>query len=128
MFWSVVAQLFWLGLDVLGVLRQSERETAVEVLLLRQQLRILERKQGRPPRVSRWEKLTLAVLAARLKSGTAKGRGRLIEVMLLFKPDTVLKWHQELVCHDRTKFLNLIGSIPRWGRRAKLGDRYRGSA
>src|SRR5579864_7789484 len=92
MIWSVVAQLLWLGLDVLSVLRQSEREKAVEVLLLRQQLRILERKQRRPPRVSRWDKLTLAVLAARLK-----GRSRLNEVMLLFKPDTVLKWHHDLV-------------------------------
>src|SRR5439155_24364332 len=73
-------------------LSQSEREQAVEVLLLRQQLRILERKQRRAPRVCRWEKLTLAVLAARLK-----GRDRLTEVMLLFKPETSLKWHRELV-------------------------------
>jgi putative transposase len=92
MIWSIVAQVFWLGLDILGVLSQSEREQAVEVLLLRQQLRILERKQRRAPRVTRWEKLTLAVLTARLK-----GRDRLDEVMLLFKPETVLKWHRELV-------------------------------
>src|SRR5512143_959102 len=92
MIWSILAQLCWLGLDILSVLRQSEREQAIEVLLLRQQLRILERKQQRPPRISRWEKLTLAVLAARLK-----GRGRLNEGMLLFKPETVLKWHRELV-------------------------------
>src|SRR5262249_33638804 len=74
-----------------------ERQQAVEVILLRQQLRILERKQRRPPRVSRWEKLTLAVLAARLK-----GRGRLNEVMLLFKPETVLEWHRELVRREWT--------------------------
>lgn len=92
MIWSILDQLFWLSLDVVGIFRQSEREQTVEVLLLRQQLRILERKQKRPPRVSRWEKLMLAVLGARLK-----GRGRLNEVMLLFKPDTVLKWHRELV-------------------------------
>ena len=92
MIWSILAQFCWLGLDILSVLRQSEREQAIEVLLLRQQLRIVERKQKRPPRVSRWEKLTLAVLAARLK-----GRDRLTEVMLLFKPETVLKWHRELV-------------------------------
>ena len=67
MTWSILAQLFWLGLDVVGVFTQSERQQAVEVILLRQQLRILERKQRRPPRISRWEKLTLAVLAARLK-------------------------------------------------------------
>ncbi len=92
MIWSILAQLFWLGLDVLGVLSQSEQERTIEVLVLRQQLRIVERKQRRAPRVSRWEKLTLAVLAARLK-----GRDRLTDVMLLFKPETVLKWHRELV-------------------------------
>ncbi|MEP7286727.1 MAG: hypothetical protein ABI947_13285 [Chloroflexota bacterium] len=80
MMWSILAQLLWLGLDVVGVLRQSERDQGVEVLLLRQQRRILERKQRRPPRVSRWERLTLAVLATRLK-----GQGRLQDIMLLFK-------------------------------------------
>ena len=92
MIWYILAQLFWLGLDVVGVFTQSERQQAVEVILLRQQLRILKRKQRRPPRISRWEKLTLAVLAARLK-----GRGHLDDVLLLFKPETVLKWHRELV-------------------------------
>src|SRR5664279_4677281 len=92
MIWSILAQLSWLGLDILCVFRKSGREQAIEVLLLRQQLRILERKQRRPPRVSRWEKLTLAILAVRLK-----GRSRLNEVMLLFKPETVLKWHRELI-------------------------------
>jgi putative transposase len=92
MIWSILAQLCWLGRDVVTVLRQSEREKTVEVLLLRQQRRILERKQRRAPRVSRWEKLTLAVLSARLK-----GRDRLSEIMLLFKPETVLRWHRELV-------------------------------
>jgi putative transposase len=92
MIWSILAQVFRLGLDIVDVFRQSEREKTIEVLLLRQQLRILERKQRRPPRVSRWEKLTLAVLSARLK-----GHGRLNEVMLVFKPETVLKWHRELV-------------------------------
>ncbi|MBX3085461.1 MAG: integrase core domain-containing protein [Anaerolineae bacterium] len=97
MTWSVFAQLFWLVIDVLAVVRLSKHEKDIEVLLLRQQLRILERKQQRPPRITRWEKLTLAVLAAWLKEKTARGRSRLTEVMLLFKPDTVLKWHRELV-------------------------------
>lgn len=92
MIWSMLAQFCRLGLDILCVFRQSDREQATEVLLLRQQLRIVERKQRRPPRVSRWEKLALAILAARLK-----GRGRFTEVMLLFKPEAVLKWHRELV-------------------------------
>jgi hypothetical protein len=41
MIWSILAQFCWLGLDILSVLRQSEREQAFEVLLLRQQLRIV---------------------------------------------------------------------------------------
>lgn len=92
MIWSILAQLFWLGLDVLSVLSQSEREKTIEVLVLRQQLRIVERKQRRAPRISRWEKLTLAGLTAHLK-----GRDRLTDVMLLFKPETALKWHRALV-------------------------------
>ena len=97
MLWSVVAQVFGLMFDVLRVLKQSELETEIEVLLLRQQLRLLERKQRRPPQVSCWEKLTLAVLAARLKEQAEYGRQRLTDSLLLFQPETVLKWHHKLV-------------------------------
>ncbi len=53
MLWFVVAQVFTLMLDVLALYRQSEREKDLEILLLRQQLRIVERKQTQPPRLSR---------------------------------------------------------------------------
>ena len=66
----------------------------IEILLLRQQLRILQRKHPQPPRISRWEKLTLVVLAGKL---TNRARARLGQVVLLFKPDTVLKWRRDLV-------------------------------
>jgi len=44
---SVVAHVFWLLFDGFDVLKQSALETEVEVLLLRQQLRLLERKHPR---------------------------------------------------------------------------------
>jgi putative transposase len=97
MFWFVVAQVFTWVLDVLAVLGQSDHEKDIEILLLRQQLRIVDRKQARPRHLSRGEKLSLAVLSARLKAVTAGGRERLRQVMLLFQPETVLKWHRELV-------------------------------
>src|SRR5687768_13393387 len=97
MFWFVLIQLFTLGLDIVALRSQSAREKDLEILLLRQQLRIVERKQTRPPRLSRWEKLSLAVLTARFKTVAAGGRKRLQKVMRLFQPETVLKWHQELV-------------------------------
>jgi putative transposase len=58
---------------------------------LKQQLRILERKLGHQPPISRWEKCLLAVIAVKLLYQTGKARQH------LFKPETVLKWHQALV-------------------------------
>jgi putative transposase len=97
MLWFVVAQVFTLMLDIFALRRQSEREKDIEIHLLRQQLRIAERKQTRPLLLSRWEKLSLVVLTARLKTIAAGGRERLRQVMRLFQPETVLKWHRELV-------------------------------
>jgi hypothetical protein len=52
----------------LGTLRfQSDRDKDLEILLLRRQLAILQRTQPQPPRLTRWEKLGLAVLVARLR-------------------------------------------------------------
>ena len=65
--------------------------------LLRQQLRIAERKLKTQPRLSRRQKLMFVVVATRLKSQTAGWRDRLNDALLLFKPDTLLKWHRELI-------------------------------
>ena len=84
-------------LDLVALARLSNPEKDLELLLLRQQVRILQRKLDHPPRISRGENLTLAILAAkftRLATGT---RTRLSQILVLFKPDTVLKWHRELV-------------------------------
>ena len=97
MVWFVLAQFLTLILEMLALRGQSEREKDIEILLLRQQLRIVERKQSRPSRLSRGEKLSLAVLTARLKAMSPGGRERLREVMRLVQPETVLKWHGELV-------------------------------
>jgi hypothetical protein len=43
MLFAVFAKLFSVLLDLLGLLAQSERENTLEILLLRQQLRILQR-------------------------------------------------------------------------------------
>ncbi len=53
-------------LDLVTTARMAEHEKDLELLLLRQQLRILQRKVAHSPRISRWEKLSLAVLVAKL--------------------------------------------------------------
>ncbi len=93
----LVAQAFSLLLDLMWVGRRGEHDKAIEILLLRQQLRILQRKQPRPPRISRWEKLSLVVLAGKMTTMTTSARARLGQVVLLVKPETLLKWHRELV-------------------------------
>ena len=66
MLFFLLAQAFSLLLDLIWLGRRADHDKDVEILLLRQQLRILQRKQPRPPRISRWEKLTLLVLAGKL--------------------------------------------------------------
>src|SRR5690242_10040899 len=96
MVWSVLTEIFTVLVDLFMLHGQSEREKDIEILLLRQQLRIVERKQRRAYQLSRGEKLGLAVLTALLKAVTTGGHKRLREVMRLFQPETVIKWHREL--------------------------------
>jgi hypothetical protein len=76
--------------------RSHQADKDLEILLIKQQLRNLERKLGYQPRIKRWEKCVLAVLAMKLMRQTGKMRKQLTD-LLMFKPETVLKWHQALV-------------------------------
>lgn len=93
----LLLHFFGLLLDLLTTKGLSDQQKDLEILLLHQQLRILQRKLPRSPRVSPWEKGILALLAVQFRSLTTDTGKRLDEVVLLFKPDTVLRWHRELV-------------------------------
>jgi putative transposase len=95
--------LFYYGLtlfmaflvDLLRIRSQSSLDKELEILALRHQLCLLQRHQKIHLRCSRFEKLLLAVLADKLK--TLRHHLRLERCLLLFEPDTVLKWHREPV-------------------------------
>jgi putative transposase len=97
MTYFVLARILGVLLDLTATIWRSESEKDLEILLLRQQLRILQRKHPHPPRISRGEKLALAVLAAKLSAAGSSARHRLGQIVLVFKPGTLLKWHRELV-------------------------------
>lgn len=97
MTFSVFAHLFSVLLELLALLARSAQEKEFEILLLRQQIRIMQRTRTRPPRLFWWEKLPLAWLSASLVRGTTNSRARLSQSLLLFTPETVLRWHRKLV-------------------------------
>jgi hypothetical protein len=89
--WYLLMQIFstWIELLLLG--RKSTPEKDLEILLLRRQLMIVERTLTKPLRISRGEKLTLAVLVVQLKYRTGQTVHQLRQMMRIFQPETVLK-------------------------------------
>jgi hypothetical protein len=83
--WSIV----YLG-------RLSCAEKDLEILLLRQQIDILHRKHNRPIRASRVEKTVLAVLTTKLKQVSRRSARQLSNVIHIFQPETVLRWHRDI--------------------------------
>ena len=97
MFFRVVLFVWDFVLDLAAVMRLAEDEKDLEIMLLRQQLRIVERKQQRGPVIPRWQKVPLAALAVRLRDKASSSRLVLAECIKLFKPNTVISWHRAMV-------------------------------
>lgn len=95
--WFVVSEIFSVLLEVIILSSQSEQNKDLEILLLRRQLAMVERKLDEPLRISRAEKLTLAVLAVKLKASTRQTARQMKRVIRVFQPETVFKWHREMV-------------------------------
>lgn len=113
MIWFVLLQLFSTVLEGLWLGRQSAREKDLEILLLRRQLAIANRGRDKALRISRVDKLTLAVLAVRLKAVTGWPLTKLSDIVRLFQPATVLNWHRELVRRKWTFPRAKVGGRPR---------------
>lgn len=97
MLWFAVMHVFSTLLDWLRIGQQSEGEKDLELLLLRHQLVILEQHATRPQRVSRAEKLTLTVIAIKLKAIKSRSVRQWRDLIRIVQPETIFKWHRELV-------------------------------
>jgi len=75
MFYRVVMFLWGFVLDLTALMGMTDEEKDLEILLLRQQLRIVERKKTTRILIPRWQKVPLAVLAKKLKERTSN-RGK----------------------------------------------------
>jgi hypothetical protein len=72
--WFVLAKLFSFLISLVHLGHFSDSEKDLEIRLLRQQISRLLRTHGLPVRATRFEKLTLVVIAARVKPITDSGR------------------------------------------------------
>jgi len=138
--WFVLGHFVAFLVDLVLGTRRGNREKDLQILVLRHQVRILQRQRPRPPRLTRGEKLTLAVLGAALARLTVGPRHQLDRYLFLFRPDTILGWHRELVRRKWTYrrvnpggrptipsevealVLRLAWENPRWGHRRIQGE------
>src|SRR5512140_3872193 len=97
--------IFLLITRVITWLRLSRREEAwktTEILILRHQLAVLQRRQPRRPNLDRADRALLATRPAVIPIARRQA------LRLLVTPDTVLRWHRDIVRR-------------RWAARSKRG-------
>ena len=95
MLWYALAQLFSTFLELMRVVQLSSDEKDLEILILRQQLDVLVRKNAQVIRPSRLERWSLAVLAVALKKRSRLTTTQLGNVIRIVKPETVIKWNRQ---------------------------------
>ncbi|CAG6396332.1 integrase core domain-containing protein [Streptomyces cocklensis] len=122
------------AVSFMRLLPMSNREKDLEILALRHQLVVLQRQTGKPQLT--WpDRALLAALLHRLP------HGRLRQLHLIVSPDTVLRWHRELLRRRHAKasrpkrpgrprtvrsirvlVLRLVHENPSWGYRRVHGE------
>lgn len=113
MIWFLTMQIISILLDWVRLGKQSAQEKDLEILLLRHQLAIYERKHPTGVRLSRGEKLILVMLASRLRTQTSRTLKALREVIRIVQPETIFKWHRALVRRKWTQRRVSRGGRPR---------------
>ena len=82
----------------LRLLPMTDSEKDVEILALRHQLTVLQRQLGgQRPQLRREDRAFLAALLVPLSRATVR------RLRLLVSPDTVLRWHRDLVKHRHAR-------------------------
>ena len=88
--WYVLAQLWSAIVGLLHIARLSTDDKDLEIMILRHQLDVLQRKHNQVVRPSREQPLTLAVLAAALKKRSRITTRQLARVIRILQPETVI--------------------------------------
>ena len=95
--WLFIGHIFSVLLSLVRVSHLSENDKGLEIIILYHQLDVMVRKQKKPIRPNQAEKATLAFLTAQLKNNTKRTIRQLGDVIRIVRPETVIRWHRELV-------------------------------
>jgi transposase len=74
---------------------------------------MMTRLQTKPVKPNRAEKMTLTVLTKQLKRSTNRSTHKLRDIIRIVKPETVIRWHRELVRRKWTQEQKNKGGRPR---------------
>ena len=130
MVWSFVYLALCRLVPLVVLLCRSERSKELEVLVLRHELAILRRQPSRP-KLTRADRVLLAALSRSLPRAAWAG--------FAFKPETLLRWHRQLIarrwtyshrpsgrppleCSLRELILRLARENPQWGYKRIVGE------
>src|SRR5512135_1308754 len=86
--------VFLLNMRLISWLRLTQREETwktAEILILRHQLAVLQRRQPRRPNLNWADRALIAALLGVIPKARRHG------MRLLVTPDTILRWHRDLV-------------------------------
>ena len=97
MLWFLIGHIFSTLISLIRISRLSENDKDLEIIILRHQLDVMVRKQNQPVKPNRAEKATLALLTAQLKKNTNRTIRQLGDVIRIVRPETVIRWHRQLV-------------------------------
>lgn len=103
MVWFLVAQIFSTLISLLQIGRLSATDKDMEMMILRYQLGIAERRMQKPVRANRTERMIPAVLAGRLKRQDNRPANQLRNIIRLVQPETMFRWHRDLVRRKRAQ-------------------------
>ena len=108
-----ILHIFSTVLELIHIGRLSEKDKDLEIMILRHQLDVMTRLQAKPIKPNLVEKLTLAVLTNKLKQSSSRSASQLRDVIRIIKPETVIRWHRELVRRKWTQEQKNKGGRPR---------------
>jgi len=109
--------VFLLITQVIRRLRLSQREDAwktAEILILRHQVAVLQRHQARRPKLTWADRALLATLYGVLP------KARLQWLRLLVTPDTIMRWHRDIVRRSAGMLAIATRALPRHVAQADL--------